>query len=386
MSGSQILSSLKVKAIEKIEALQKFNKLYTIPMEMVTRDINRMQTLPEVIEFISLSKLDIDMTDLQEDFNAELRAAAKSSVLPSTGPTAIASHRRHDEKVVGDLRVVSWEVPAKDFDAEQCAAATPSFLPSVDPAATAFHRRLDENSAFITALRDYFLTADVYVPLQFIDSLSNLGDATVIFTIYFGFDYFSARNLIDSLQAQYGTLEEGVDDDLSGNSTYPASIAESGGQGYMGDTATVSTPCAEEVTVAEREAAFDPSVCPADDTLSQSEAIEEGVEVIIHLAAADPLPDPPDPLSGDTVGDAAPMVAPTTDAATMAMPCARHDVSPVGPTPPPDPFLKGFLRDANPGLSPWPCCSVPPRSVCPAAPNYAEKPDFARRLRPYRGL
>jgi hypothetical protein len=47
--------------------------------------------------------------------------------------------------------------------------------------------------------------------------------------------------------------------------------------------------------------------------------------------------------------------------------------------------LKGFLRDANPGLSPWPCCSVP-RSVCPAAPNYAEKPDFAHRLRPYRGL
>ena len=55
------------------------------------------------------------------------------------------------------------------------------------------------------------------------------------------------------------------------------------------------------------------------------------------------------------------------------------------PTPPPDPFLKGFLRDANPGLSPWPCCSVP-RSVCPAAPNYAEKPDFARRLRPYIGI
>ena len=107
--------------------------------------------------------------------------------------------------------------------------------------------------------------------------------------------------------------------------------------------------------------------------------------MIIDLAAADPLPDPPDPLSGDTVGDAAPMVAPTTDAATMAMSCARHDVSPVGPTPPPDPFLKGFLRDANPGLSPWPCCSVP-RSVCPAAPNYAEKPDFARRLRSSRGI
>ena len=190
--------------------------------------------------------------------------------LPSMGPTAIASHRRLDEKVVDELRVVSWEVPANKTDMK------------------------------------------------------------------------------------------------------------------LGGSATVSTSCAEEVIVAERNAAFDSSFCPADDTLSQSGAIEEGVEVIIHLAAADPLPDPPDPLSGDTV-DAATMVAPTTDAATMAMPCARHDVSPVGPTPPPDPFLKRVLRDANPGLSPWPCCSVP-RSVCPAAPNYAEKPDFARRLRSYRGI
>ena len=333
-----------------------------------------MQTLSEVIEFISLTKLDIDMTDLQEDFNAELRAAAKSSVLLSTSPAAIGTSRKPDVTAAGALKEISWKAPVMKNE-----------IPSMGPAAVASHRRLDENSAFITALRGYFLTADVHVPLKFIDSLSNLADATIIFTIYFGFDYFSARNLIDSLQAQYGTLEEGVDDDLSGNSTYPASIAESGRQGYMGDTATVSNPCAEEVTVAERKAAFDSSVCPADDTLSQSGAIEEGVEVIIHLAAADPLPDPPDPLSGDTVGDAAPMVAPTTDAATMAMPCARYDVSPVGPTPPPDPFLKGFLRDANPVLSPWPCCSVP-RSVCPAAPNYAEKPDFARRLRSYREL
>ena len=102
------------------------------------------------------------------------------------------------------------------------------------------------------------------------------------------------------------------------------------------------------------------------------------------LAAADPLLDPPDSLFGDTV-DAAPIVAPTTDAASVTMPCARRDVSPVGPTPPPDPFLKESLSDANPALSPWPCCSVP-RSVCPAAPNYAEKPDFARRLRSYIGI
>ena len=44
----------------------------------------------------------------------------------------------------------------------------------------------------------------------------------------------------------------------------------------MGDTATMSTPCAEEVTVAERKAAFDSSV--GHDTRSQSGAIEEGVE------------------------------------------------------------------------------------------------------------
>ena len=101
MSGSPILSSLKVKAIEKIEALQKFNKLYTISMEMVRRDINRMQTLPEVIEFISLTKLDIDMTNLQEDFAAEQRAAAKSSILLSTGPTAIGTSRKPDVTCYG---------------------------------------------------------------------------------------------------------------------------------------------------------------------------------------------------------------------------------------------------------------------------------------------
>ena len=145
---------------------------------------------------------------------------------------------------------------------------------------------------------------------------------------------------------------------------------EMGGEG----AAHVTTPCPDILSGG-------PTAIGAPSKL---DVTADAVIVIIHPAAADPLLDPPDPLSGDTV-DAAPMVAPTTDAATMAMPCARHDASPVGPTPPPDPFLKGFLRDANPGLSPWPCYSVP-RSVCPAAPNYAEKPDFARRLRSYIGI
>ena len=96
MSGSQILASLKFKAIEKIEALQKLNKVNTISMEMVKRDINRMQTLPERIEFISLTKLDIDTTNLQEDFDAEQCAAATSSFLPSMDPAAIVSNRRLD--------------------------------------------------------------------------------------------------------------------------------------------------------------------------------------------------------------------------------------------------------------------------------------------------
>ena len=52
---------------------------------------------------------------------------------------------------------------------------------------------------------------------------------------------------------------------------------------------------------------------------SKLDVTADAVIMIIHLAAADPLPDLPDPLSGDMV-DAAPMVAPTTDAATMAMP------------------------------------------------------------------
>jgi hypothetical protein len=230
----------------------------------------------------------------------------------------------------------------------------------MDPVATAFHRRLDENSAFITALRGYFVTADVHVPLKFIDSLSNLADATIIFTIYFGFDYFSARNLINSLQAQYGTLEEGVDDDLSGNSTYPASIAESGRQGYMGDTATMSTPCAEEVTVAERKAAFNSSV--GHDTRSQSGAIEEGVE---------------DDLPGNITPPAA---------------IAGQGYIPLGATPPdPDPpraIVPPEMRLVNcdiPGHPPWLCDAIChlPSSVCKAAPNY-EWLDFARTCRPPR--
>ena len=255
--------------------------------------IYHMQTLSQAMLFISRNALAIDTTNLQEDFDAEQRAAVTSSFLPSMGPTAIASHRRLDEKVVNDLRVVSWEVQANKTE------MIVSFIPV---------QIKDETAS--DALRDMSSTNSV---------LTN----------------------------------------------------EMGGEG----AARVTNSCPDILSGGPT----------AIGALSKLDVTADAVIVIIHPAAADPLLDPPDPLSGDTV-DAAPMVAPTTDAATMAMPCARHDVSPVGPTPPPDPFLKGFLRDANPGLSPWPCCSVPPRSVCPAAPNYAEKPDFARRLRPYRGL
>jgi len=79
---------------------------------------------------------------------------------------------------------------------------------------------------------------------------------------------------------------------------------------------------------------------------------------------------------GDTV-DAASMVSPLTNAATMAIPCARHDVFSVGPTPPPDPFDFG-IRGPPPdppysdGTSIWLCSSIS-CSVCPAAPNYAKE-------------
>ena len=226
----------------------------------------------------------------------------------------------------------------EDFDAEQCAAATPSFLLSVDPAATAFHRRLDEKAVGDLRVMSSETPASKtevksFIPVQIKDETTS-----------------------DALR------------DMS--SKISVLTNEMGGEG----AARVTTPCPDILSGG-------PTAIGAPSKL---DVTANAVIVIIHPAAADPLPDPPDPLSGDTV-DAAPMVAPTTGAATMALPCARHDVSPVGPTPPPDPFLKGFLRDANPGLSPWPCCSVP-RSVCPAAPNYAEKPDFARRLRSYRGI
>jgi hypothetical protein len=239
MSTSPVFISLKLAMKAKIKEDTKLKK---DTVTNLCRDIYHMQTLSEAMLFIDLNDLVIDTTNLQEDFDAEQRAAATSSLLPSMDPAEIASKGRHTKE--GAARVTT---PCPDI--------------------------------------------------------------------------------------------------LSGGPT------------------AIGAPSKLDVTA-------------------------DAVIVIIRPAAADPLPDhlpdPPDPLSGDTV-DAAPIVAPMTDAATMAMPCARHDVSPVDPTPPPDPFLTGFFRDANPGLSPWPCFSVP-RSVCPAAPNYAEKPDFARLLCPYRGI
>jgi len=125
----------------------------------------------------------------------------------------------------------------------------------------------------------------------------------------------------------------------------------------MGDTATMSTPCAEEVTVAERKAAFDSSVC--HDTRSQSGAIEEGV--------GDDLP-----------GNITPPAA-----------IAGQGYIPLGATPPdPDPpraIVPPEMRLVNcdiPGHPPWLCDAIChlPSSVCKAAPNY-EWLDFARTCR-----
>ena len=289
MSTSPVLTSLKLAMIAKIREKATLTEDTVSNLGLA---IYHMQTLSQAMLFISRNALAIDTTNLQEDFDAEQRAAVTSSFLPSMGPTAIASHRRLDEKAVGDLRVVSWEVPA------------------------------------------YKTEMTSFIPVQIKDE----------------------------------TASDALRDMSSKNSVL---TNEMGGEG----AARVTTSCPDILSGG-------PTAIGAPSKL---DVTADAVIVIIHPAAADPLLDPPDPLSGDTV-DAAPMVAPTTDAATMAMPCARHDVSPVGPTPPPDPFLKGFLRDANPGLSPWPCCSVP-RSICPAAPNYAEKPDFfARQLRSCRGI
>ena len=113
MSTSPVFTSLKLAMIAKIKEDTKLKK------DTVTnlgRDIYHMQTLSEAMLFISLNDLVIDTKNLKEDFDAEQCAAATPSFLPSTGPTAIASHRRLDEKVVDDLRVVSWEVPANKTD------------------------------------------------------------------------------------------------------------------------------------------------------------------------------------------------------------------------------------------------------------------------------
>ena len=82
MSEYPILISLKDAAIAKIEDNPKL-KMDTV--FLLRRDINHIQTLSELIRFISSNKLEIDTTNLQEDFDVEQRAAAKPSDLLSTG-------------------------------------------------------------------------------------------------------------------------------------------------------------------------------------------------------------------------------------------------------------------------------------------------------------
>ena len=223
MSNSQVLRSLKCAAKTKIE---ENTKLKSDTVFLLRRDILHYQTLAEVIEFISFNNLDIDTTNLQEDFEAEQRAAATSFLLPSTGPTAIASHRRLDEKVVDDLRVVSWEVPANKTEMIS------------------------------------------FIPVQIKDE--------------------TASDALRDMPSKISVLTN-----------------EMGGEG----AARVTTSCPDILSGG-------PTAIGAPSKL---DVTADAVIVIIHPAAADPLLDPPDPLSGDTVA-AAPMVAPTTDAATMAMP------------------------------------------------------------------
>ena len=109
MSNSAVLTSLKLAMIAKIKAKPKLKEDTVANFGL---DIFHMQTLPALSRFISSNKLGIDITNLQEDFDAEQCAAATPSFLPSMGPTAIASHRRLDKKAVDDLRVMSWETPA----------------------------------------------------------------------------------------------------------------------------------------------------------------------------------------------------------------------------------------------------------------------------------
>ena len=172
-----------------------------------------MQTLPEVIEFISLTKLDIDTTNLEEDFNAEQRAAAKSSILLPTGPAAIGTSRKPDVTAAGALKEISWKAPVMKNKS------------SMGPA--------DEKA---------------------VDDLQDMSLKLLILT------------------------------------------NEMGGEG----AAHVTTPCPDILSGG-------PTAIGAPSKLD----VTAGAVIVIIHAAADPLPDPPDPLSGDTV-DAAPMVAPTT--------------------------------------------------------------------------
>jgi hypothetical protein len=113
MSTSPVFISLKLAMKAKIKEDTKLKK---DTVTNLCRDIYHMQTLSEAMLFIDLNDLVIDTTNLQEDFDAEQRAAATSSLLPSMDPAEIASKGRLDEKTVADLRVISWDVPASKTD------------------------------------------------------------------------------------------------------------------------------------------------------------------------------------------------------------------------------------------------------------------------------
>ena len=104
MSESSILFSLKLVAKTNIEEIPGLEEDTVF---LLRRDIFHMRTLSEVLLFISSFEMDINTPNLQEDFDAEQRAAAKSSILLPTGPAAIGTSRKPDVTAAGALKEIS---------------------------------------------------------------------------------------------------------------------------------------------------------------------------------------------------------------------------------------------------------------------------------------
>ena len=131
-----------------ITQINEAPKLKDDTKALLKRDIRRMQTLFELLTFISDMNLDVDTTNLQENFDAEQRAAAKPFEL-NPGGLAVAPKNI----AVSSLNIIllgegatvvaipSIEIPVApvkmgadisvnnepgDFDAEQFAALQPS--------------------------------------------------------------------------------------------------------------------------------------------------------------------------------------------------------------------------------------------------------------------